>query len=92
MASLTALCHQHGFFIRNPKSRFQNVLILFFRDYQWARRLLGGVWEGYIHDIGTCRACITWHWVEAPSKDLKSHPLYRIEKYEKGRSVWITAG
>ena len=79
---LIEIFHNAGFFIRKPKTRWQRYLLLFWSNRQWARRMLGGIWESYVHDIGTRHAIITWHWVEKKSNREKSSiPLFRIEEY-----------
>lgn len=80
---LTELMHQHDFFVRRPKTRWQRLLLNMFSSYAWARRLLGGVWVSYIHDIGTWHAIITWHWLEKRSYKESSLPIFRVEEYNR---------
>lgn len=79
---LFKLLHDNEFFVRQPQNRWQRFFSLYWRDHAWARRLLGGIWEGYVHDMGTRSAIVTWHWVEKRSA-IKSHPLFRVEEYDQ---------
>lgn len=76
----------YGFKFRAPKNNYQNLIQLFFRDFEMGRRMLGGKWEGYVHDMGTCHAVITWHWVDDFQR-LKDGPvtLFRIEDWDNAR-------
>jgi len=76
-----------GMRFRAPKTRFQEFINLWFRESQWARRLLGGKWEAYVHDLGSCHAVITWHWVtEFHRYPAGGNPvLFRIEDWDNSR-------
>ncbi len=62
-----------------PRTIFQKVLFPFKR-WQWARRLIGGIWQGFVTMQGTHEAQIRWLRVAEPVKNVYL-PLYRTEKY-----------
>ncbi len=80
---LSGTMKEHGFHFRRPTSRWQKFWLLSSCDSIFIRRMLGGKWEAYIHDIGTFHACITWHWVDKFHTDYKGLPLFRTEDYDR---------
>ncbi len=73
-----------GFKWRAPKTKWENFWLLFLREHQWVRRMLGGKWEAYVHDMGTSSAIVTWHWVEEFHKNI-TQPLFRKEDWANPR-------
>jgi hypothetical protein len=63
--------------------------LILFRQYSWARRLLGGKWELWGHDLGTARAVLSWHpmndWSDTVMKNC-SHVIMK-RYYKNGRSL-----
>ena len=64
MTDLNAVAKTLGIYWREPANNWERFLSLWFRDYKWARRLLGGRWELIIHDKGTLHFVLSWHWAE----------------------------
>jgi len=79
-------------FIENhvePKGIIQILLRAFFTDFDWARRILGGKWELWVHDRGTLHTVLTWHWVKEWSDGIinKSDHIVAKKIYRKWQSL-----
>lgn len=66
---------------RQPQSKWQEFVLLFFSRYRWGRRLLGGRWEAFVHDMGTKRYFIVWHWVKKLDTIQTTQGLLGKEEY-----------
>lgn len=58
-----------GIFQREPINKWERFLYLFFREYGWARRILGGRWEILIWDKAELHYVIMYFWVTKWNKN-----------------------
>lgn len=69
---------------RQPKSKWEKFLFLFCSSRRWARRLLGGKWEAYVHDMGSFRFMVVWYWVSEFGSPFSGAPLLGKEEFLRG--------
>ena len=81
-----ALMKDMGIFWRKPKSKWENFIYLFFRQYGWARRLLGGRWEIVVWDKAELHYVMMYFWVEkwATNKNEYGQSIIGKEFYRNG--------
>src|SRR5690606_5385112 len=68
---------------------WRELLYVFFGDYSWCRRILGGRWELWGHDVGRHNTVLTWHWVKDWSDKIFKEPDFVIMKasYRNGKRL-----
>lgn len=85
----SVVAHELGIYWRDPVTKLERFLMLFFREFRWARRILGGRWELVVHDMGTDHYVLSWFWVTRWTVNKGSYHdnLIGRESYLRGRRL-----